>query len=115
MKFYITKHFIINSTKLAKKFPNLKNDLISALNNFKNINANSIGRSIYKIRIRSSDLNKGKSGGLRCYIYLMTKNDTLVPLCIYFKSEQDSISPSELEKHFDITINELHNRFGNIL
>lgn len=41
-------------------------------------------------------------------------NAIIVPLCIYYKNEQDSISPSELEQHFDCAINELK-RFGIFL
>jgi len=36
----------------------------------------------------------------------------LAPLCIYFKSEQESIAPSELEMHFDYGISELIAKFG---
>jgi len=92
---------------MKSKFPNLREDLYAALKNFDKKSSIYIGRSIYKIRIKSQDLNKGKSGGLRCYIYLMNTNNAIIPLCIYFKSAQESITPSELEKHFVNGINEL--------
>ncbi|MBI4235524.1 hypothetical protein HY604_04460 [Candidatus Peregrinibacteria bacterium] len=67
----------------------------------------AIGRSIYKIRIPSTDMQKGKSGGFRSCIYLYLKKTMLVPLCIYPKSETESITENELKYHFDRTIEEL--------
>ena len=67
----------------------------------------SIGRSIYKIRIPSTDMQKGKSGGFRSYAYFYIKKDLLVPLCMYAKSKMESISETELQYHFEQTVGEL--------
>ena len=112
MDIFLTEHFKQNAHKLNRKFPHLKDDLFEALDLFDEKKSIYIGRSIYKIRVKSRDINKGKSGGLRCYIYCSIKADLLVPLCIYFKSEQESIVPSELEMHFDYGISELIAKFG---
>ena len=61
----------------------------------------SIGKSIYKVRIGSSDMKKGKSGGFRAYVYLYRRKELLVPLCIYAKTEQVLISENELQYHVD--------------
>lgn len=63
------------------------------------------------MRIKSSDMNKGKSGGFRAYIYLYFKKDLLVPLCMYVKADQESITENELKYHFDKTLEELLNFF----
>lgn len=107
MKPFFTEHFKHNLKQLKKKYPQIKDDLLKRLNVFQIQNETSIGRSIYKIRISSSDLKKGKSGGFRAYIYVYVKKDLLVPLCIYPKSETESISQTELKYHFDKSIEEI--------
>lgn len=106
MKPLFTVYFKSQLKRLKKKYPNVVDDLLSAINDFNVFSSTAIGRSIYKIRIASSDMNKGKSGGFRAYIYLYVKKDILVPLCIYPKSETESISSNELELHFKNTIAE---------
>jgi len=104
MKIFFSKYFKNQLKKLKKKFPNIKEDL---LKNLKEINLSKeihIGRSIYKVRIKSSDQNKGKSGGFRSYVYLYQNKNLLVPLCIYHKSQRVSITENELKYYFDKTI-----------
>lgn len=38
---------------------------------------------------------------------LLDSKDLLVPLCMYAKSEQESITETELQYHFDRTIEEI--------
>lgn len=107
MKVFITQHFLHQSKRLTKKLPHLKEDLIAKLNSFLPEKETHIGRSVYKIRIKSRDLNKGKSGGLRSYVYLYRKKDLIVPLCIYFKSEQEMVGEKELGFHLQRTAEEV--------
>ncbi|MDD3861741.1 MAG: hypothetical protein PHP74_02520, partial [Candidatus Gracilibacteria bacterium] len=100
MQFLFTNHFKKQIKRLQEKFPKLKKDLIEELKSFELKQWIYIGKSIYKIRIKSSDQNRGKSGGLRSYAYFYIKKDLLVPLCIYSKNEVSSISQNELEYHF---------------
>jgi mRNA-degrading endonuclease RelE of RelBE toxin-antitoxin system len=107
MRILFSEHFKKQLKKLKKKYPNIKDDLLGIIELFDPVNEISIGRSIYKIRIPSTDMQKGKSGGFRSYIYLYVKKDLLLPLCIYPKSETESITESELKYHFDQTIREI--------
>ncbi|MCC6805370.1 MAG: type II toxin-antitoxin system RelE/ParE family toxin [Anaerolineae bacterium] len=50
-----------------------------------------VGYPVYKVRIRSSDLTKGKSGGFRVIYYLKTEK-RLILLTTYAKSEREDIS-----------------------
>lgn len=109
MKPFLTNYFKKQIKKLESKLPHIRDDLFEKLDSFVPTNEIHIGKSIYKIRIKSRDLNKGKSGGLRSYIYAYRKKDLLVPLCIYFKSAQESINKKELEIHFDNTSEEIFN------
>ncbi|MCK9186832.1 type II toxin-antitoxin system RelE/ParE family toxin [Candidatus Gracilibacteria bacterium] len=101
MKIFFAEHFKNQLRKLKKKYPKVKNDILEKLENINLKTEIYIGRSIYKLRIKSSDQKKGKSGGFRSYVYLYLKKDLLVPLCIYAKSETGSISENELKYHFD--------------
>jgi mRNA-degrading endonuclease RelE of RelBE toxin-antitoxin system len=107
MKIFFSEHFKKQLKKLKKKFPQIINDLLNRIDSFNPDNEISIGRSIYKIRISSTDMKKGKSCGFRSYIYLYIKNDLLVPLSIYPKTETESITETELKYHLDQTITEI--------
>lgn len=88
----------------------MKDDLLNMIDSFNPKNEISIGQSIYKIRIPSSDMQKGKSGGFRSYLYMYIKKNLLLPLCIYPKSETESITESELKYHFDQAMGEILQR-----
>lgn len=107
MKPFFTEYFKKQLRSLKKKYPRVKEDFLRVIDKINLKEEISIGRSIYKIRIGSSDMKKGKSGGFRSYIYLYIKKDLLVPLCIYAKSEKEIVSEGELQYHFDKTIEEL--------
>ena len=104
---FFSEHFKSQLKRLKKKYPHIKDDLLSNIEKFKPHNEISIGRSIYKIRIGSSDMKKGKSSSFRSYLFLYLRKDLLVPLCIYAKSETESITENELEYHFMQTFEEI--------
>lgn len=108
---FFSNHFKHQLKKLQKKYPKIKYDLLDKLKLLNLEKEVSIGRSIYKIRIKSTDQNKGQSGGFRSYIYLYRKQDLLVPLCIYAKNDKESITENELQHHFDQSIQELIKKF----
>jgi hypothetical protein len=109
MKIYFTEYFKKQLKTLKKKFANVKEDLLASLKILDLKNETYIGRGIYKLRIRSSDNNTGKSGGFRSYVYAYKKKDLLVPLCIYHKSQKENIGNNELKYYFARTIEELTN------
>lgn len=107
MAIFFTEYFKRQLKKLKKKFPHVKEDLLDVLETLHIENEISIGRSIYKIRVGSRDMKKGKSGAFRCYVYLYWKKELLVPLCIYTKSEKETLTENELTYHFGKTIEEV--------
>ena len=109
-KIYFTKYFKSQLKKLKKKYPNVKKDLLGKLGIFDLDKEIHVGRSIYKVRIKSSDQSKGKSSGFRSYVYLYRKKDLLVPLCIYHKGQRVSISENELKYYFDRAVEEFLER-----
>ncbi len=96
MDFLLSKTFSSQLSKLEKKFRSIKKDVFIALTNFNLEHAIHITKGIFKIRINSSDINKGKSGTFRVYIYIKTSKGVIMPLCIYLKSECESISMNEV-------------------
>lgn len=112
MKFYVTNHFKHQLKKLKKKYGHAKEDVYDNLSTWRPSKGMSLGKSIYKIRIKSQDLKKGKSGGFRLYIYLFKEGDQIAPLCVYAKSQKETITESELEHHFDCVNRELTVQFS---
>lgn len=67
------------------------------LDTFSKNHAQFIGKKLYKIRVAGKGL--GKSGGYRAVVLVMEINHILAPVCIYAKSERESISQEELDNH----------------
>ena len=107
MKIFFSEYFKKQLKKLKKKYPHVKEDLLNTIEEFDPDNEISIGRSIYKMRIASRDMHKGKSGGFHAYLYMYVKKNLLLPLSIYPKSATESITENELKHHFDRTIEEM--------
>ncbi|CAN5415814.1 hypothetical protein BH09BAC1_BH09BAC1_09160 [soil metagenome] len=86
--------------KLLKKFPSLKEDVSmlidSLMENPKQ--GTPLGKDCFKIRLAITSKGKGKSGGARVITYVLVKDETVYLLSIYDKSEQDSISETELAR-----------------
>ncbi len=55
------------------------------------------GYTVYKVRLKNSDLSKGKRGGYRLIYYLKTA-ERIILITIYAKSEQADISPDEIRR-----------------
>lgn len=106
-RFYLSKHFLNQLKSLIKKYRHLKNDLILALKSFDKKSAISLGHNIYKIRVKSSDVKKGKSKSFRLIIFIWETKNTLAPVTIYFKSDKENISKKELIYHINILLNEI--------
>ncbi|OGJ41912.1 hypothetical protein A3J23_03520 [Candidatus Peregrinibacteria bacterium RIFCSPLOWO2_02_FULL_48_14] len=107
MKPYFTEHFKRQLKKLQKKFPHIREDLLIKINHVDLSHEVHIGESVYKIRIKSRDMQKGSSGGFRSYLLLYRLKDLLVPLTIYAKNQKETISEEDLQNHVCETIGEL--------
>ena len=55
-----------------------------------------VGYSVFKLRVRNSDVTKGKSGGYRLIYYCQTPS--IIMLTIYIKSELVDISAEDIKK-----------------
>lgn len=94
----VTSYFKRQSKKLLKKYPSLKHELASFIENLSTlqIQGSSLGRSCYKIRLSIASKGSGKSGGARVITYVQVIDKKVNLLSIYDKSEIPNISGNEL-------------------
>jgi mRNA-degrading endonuclease RelE of RelBE toxin-antitoxin system len=106
-------HFLSQLKPLNKKYRTLANDVADELDNFRPEHHPHLGNNIYKIRLRSKSLPKGKSKSFRLIIVVIEYKQLLVPITVYFKGDQSDISKKELNDHLEIILFEL--RAQNLL
>lgn len=83
---------------LAKKYPSMKGDYNTLLDSLqqKPQQGESLGKDCYKIRMKISSKNTGKSGGARVLTYVKIQAQRITLLDIYDKSEKENITDKEL-------------------
>ena len=100
-KIYQVPSFLKEIKKLAKKYKNIKKDylmLLKTLSNNPFEKAIEIGKNCYKIRLKNSDNNKGKSGGYRVIYFVLDENNEVTLLSIYSKSDIENLSENIIEE-----------------
>jgi len=86
---------------LRKKYRNIKDDIEPIIKQLQEGNlpgdeqANTGDLTVFKVRIRNSNNNKGSSFGYRVIYYIRTESEILL-LTIYSKSDQESISKAKI-------------------
>ena len=95
-----TPEFIKNLKTLKKKYKNIKNDVLALANRLeKNPTIGTdLGNNTFKVRIKNSDNNKGKSAGYRIITYCINDKKELFLVTIYSKSEKENILELELKE-----------------
>lgn len=93
--------------KLLKKYPSLKSDFQSIIDNIENelILATDLGNGFKKIRINIKSKGKGASGGGRIISYdtIVSVNETKVLFAtIYNKGDFDNVDLNLLKKNLGI-------------
>jgi mRNA-degrading endonuclease RelE of RelBE toxin-antitoxin system len=86
---------------LAKRYRSIRNDLQSLIDelrsgNFIGDQIVGTGYTVLKVRLKNSDIQKGKSGGYRV-IYQIKNNQCILMLIIYSKSDQTDISAKQIK------------------
>jgi mRNA-degrading endonuclease RelE of RelBE toxin-antitoxin system len=90
--------FIKDTKKLKKRFPLIKNDVKSLIEELK-LNpklGTPLGNDLFKIRVPNSSIPTGKSGGFRVISYVLIA-DEVVLLRIYSKTDKENLSDNELK------------------
>lgn len=89
-----------NLRTLAKKYRSIRNDIQPVIEQLEQGDLPGdqipeIGYAVFKLRIRNSDAQKGKSGGYRLIYYVKTAM-AIILLTIYTKSEQVDIAADDI-------------------
>lgn len=97
---YLTDKFLRDIKKLRKKYRNIKFDLDSAIQRLENgilegDRLTGIGIPVFKIRLESSDMNKGKRSGIRIVYFTQLEKEIFL-ISAYAKGSKESISKKEI-------------------
>ncbi|MCU0541103.1 MAG: type II toxin-antitoxin system RelE/ParE family toxin [Oscillatoriaceae cyanobacterium Prado104] len=92
---------------LIKRYRSIRTDLQPLLNellsgNFIGDQIPGTGYTVFKVRLKNSDIQKGKSGGYRV-IYQLRGDTCILLVSIYSKSDQDDIPASQIRDIIDRT------------
>ncbi len=99
---FFTPEFKRNVRALAKKYHHIHSDVQPFIEQiqrgeFIGDQVQGTGYTIFKVRIRNSDVSRGKSGGYRVIYYLKTATAVIL-VTIYSKTEQSDISSAKIKK-----------------
>ena len=85
--------------KLSKQYRHLQNDIDNFLDsiNSKEDLGIELKSNVFKVRIKNSDKNKGKSAGYRLISYLAIIDNELHFLYIYDKSKLENLTEKEID------------------
>ena len=99
---HLTETFQKSIKALKKKYPHIKNDLLDPIGVLEQ--DPSAGdpipgwnKEIWKVRISSSDVKKGKRGGFRVIYFRKAGEMKIYLLAAYFKGKKAEISKKEIE------------------
>ncbi|MEL6930558.1 MAG: type II toxin-antitoxin system RelE/ParE family toxin [Cyanobacteria bacterium J06600_6] len=98
----VSPTFKRNVKALGKKYRRIRQDVEPVIEQLRNgelpgDRITGTGEQIFKLRVKNSDLSKGKSGGYRLIYYCQTATG-IVLLTIYTKSEQTNITAADIKK-----------------
>ncbi|VXD20073.1 conserved hypothetical protein [Planktothrix serta PCC 8927] len=96
----VSSTFKRNIRTLAKKYRSIRNDIQPIIEQLERgellgDQIPEIGYTVFKLRVRNSDIQKGKSGGYRLIYYIKTAT-AIILLTIYAKSEQVDIATDDI-------------------
>jgi mRNA-degrading endonuclease RelE of RelBE toxin-antitoxin system len=97
-----TLEFKRNIRQLIKKYPSIRQDIEPIIQSLQQgellgDRIQHSGFCLYKLRVKNSDNQKGKSAGYRIIYYLKT-DANIVLITVYSKAEQSDIATNELKR-----------------
>ncbi|AWB69258.1 addiction module antitoxin (plasmid) [Saccharobesus litoralis] len=102
VKLEYAPEFKRNVRQLAKKYRSIQKDLTPLLTTLEQGETpgdqiQGVGASMFKVRVKNSDSNKGKRGGYRVIYYVKQGTKTLL-LSVYSKNDQADVATNELRQ-----------------
>lgn len=112
MKFntLVLPHFKKQLKAYCKKYRRLKETTEEILENFYKNQGIYLGNRLYKIRIATKDIPRGKSKSFRLIILLLELDTLIIPVTIYFKGDKENISNKEINQHLEIILDEMNRK-----
>lgn len=97
-----TEVFKKHIRKLSRRYRSLQSDLEPVINELKagailGDRITGLEDIVYKVRVKNSDNQKGKSGGYRVIYYIKTQDEIRL-LAMYAKSDQANITDNSLRR-----------------
>ena len=97
----VSPTFNRNLRTLAKKYRSIRNDIQPVIEQLARGQLPGdrivgVGYAVFKLRVRNSDTQKGKSGGQRLIYYVKTETGIIL-LTVYAKSEQVDIAAEDIQ------------------
>jgi len=98
----LTETFQKSIKALKKKYPHVKDDLFGLIkrleeNPFVGDPIPGWNKEIWKVRVASSDIKKGKRGGYRLIYFWKSGEMKIYLLMVYFKGEKAEITKKKIE------------------
>ncbi|MBI1961707.1 MAG: type II toxin-antitoxin system RelE/ParE family toxin [Parcubacteria group bacterium] len=103
----IVPHFRRQLERYVKKYRHLARAVIHILDSFDARQHARLGGNVYKVRIKTKDLPRGKSSGFRLIVLVVEVHKYLVPATLYFKGDKDTLSQKEINDHLSAVYFEL--------
>lgn len=101
---YLADHFLRQLKFYLRKYRNLQKDLETTLQDFSLKTAQYLGNRLYKVRLKSSDIPRGKSKAFRLIVFFLGINRVVVPITLYFKGDRKDITDKEIEYHLAMVL-----------
>lgn len=98
-----TPEFKRNLRALAKKYRHIRSDIQPVIRQIQSgsFPGNQIPKTgeltFFKVRVKNSDIHKGKRSGYRFVYYVKTETKVIL-ITIYSKTEQGDISPEQIRR-----------------
>lgn len=98
----LTLQFRKDLKNLAKRYRSIRKDLQPLIKELQSGNApgdrlQGLNYQVFKVRLKNSDIQKGKSAGYRVIYYLQTKTKVVL-VTIYSKSDLSDVSNQIIEQ-----------------
>lgn len=100
VKVTLSPDFLRDLKRLRKKYPRVRSDVQDLIDQIQNgatpgDQMQGVGYTVYKARVASTDMKRGKSGGFRVIYYIVIE-EQVVLLTIYTKTQHEDISSAEI-------------------
>jgi|SRR3989338_2041427 len=103
----ILSYFRRQLAEYLKKYRHLKEAVIETLQNFRKEANPHLGHNVYKVRLKTKDIHRGKSKSFRLLVLIVEVDQYIVPMTLYFKGDQENITKKELNNHLENILWEL--------